>query len=124
MLKIYFYTFGISNILTSFLVPVFFGETLLWSPRNLATDLMVGSLYLAMGIVMIRVASSPFKHKAFVDFVVVSSILHTIVMIVLAQKPSHVFVDAGYMAAMGIIPLLLYPWPLAKFLKYDRTTEA
>jgi hypothetical protein len=109
----------VGNILTSFVIPLFFGDELLWTPRSLPTDLMVGSLYMAMGIVMIVVAKSPMNHKAFIDFIIISNILHGLVMVFYAQKPSHIYLDSGFIGIMGVILILLYPWPLNKFLRYD-----
>ena len=123
LLKAYFYIFGIGNIITSVGVPVFFGDELLWHPRSLPTDLMVGSIYMAMGIIMVLVAKYPKKHKGFIDFIIVSNILHAIVMIVFAQRPSHIYLDSGFIGAMGIIPLFLYPWPLRKFLNYNSSSD-
>ncbi len=119
LLTAYCYIFGVGNILTSFIIPIFFGDELLWYPRSIATDLMVGSLYMAMGIVMVMIAKSPENHKSFIDFLIVSNNLHAIVMVIFAQKPSHIFIDSGFIGLMGIIPLLLYPWPLRKFLTYN-----
>ena len=61
LLTFYLYIFGFGNIVTSFGIPVLFGDELLWHPRNLPTDTMVGSLYLAMGIIMVLVAKHPEK---------------------------------------------------------------
>jgi hypothetical protein len=118
LLKIYLYIFGIGNVVTSLLVPLVFGDAVLWHPRNLATDLMVGSVYLAMGIVMVCIARKPENHKGFIDFIVIANIFHAIVMIVFAQKPSHIYLDAGFIGLMGVIPLFIYPWGITKFLKY------
>ena len=64
--------FGVANLLTAFTIPIFFGDILLWSPRNLPTELMVGSLYFAMGILMIVVARDPLAHKAFLEFTILT----------------------------------------------------
>jgi hypothetical protein len=106
------------NLLTAFSVPLFFGDVLLWSPRNIPTELMIGGLYFAVGIVMILVARNPLSHKAFVDFVVISNILHAIVMLVYATNVLQVVLDVGFVGSMGVLPLLFYPWGLKKFLQY------
>lgn len=118
LLTLYLYIFGFGNIITSFGIPVLFGDSLLWYPRNLPTDLMVGSLYLAMGIIMVLIAKDPQKHKAFIDFVVLGNIFHALIMVFFAQKPSHIYVDAAFIAIMGVVPLFLYPWPLLTILRY------
>ena len=117
-IQAYFCVFGVLNILTAFTIPLLLGNQLLWHPRNLPTDLMVGSLYFAMGIVMLFVSKTPAKHKAFVDFIIIGNILHSIVMIAFAQNHLHVLLDAGFIGAMGVLPLALYPWELKKFLRY------
>lgn len=118
ILKMYLYIFGAGNVITSLVIPIAFGDSILWQPRNLATDFMVGSIYLAMGIGMLCVAKKPEEQKGFIDFIVMSNIFHAIVMIIFAQKPSHIYLDAGFVGLMGIVPLLVYPWGLNKFLKY------
>ena len=123
LLKAYFYIFGTGNIITSVAIPVFFGDELLWHPRSLPTDLMVGSIYMAMGIIMVLVAKYPKKHKGFIDFIILSNILHAIVMIFYAQRPIHIYLDSGFIVTMGIIPLFLYPWPLRKFLTYNHSSD-
>jgi hypothetical protein len=119
ILQIYLYVFGLINIITSFVIPLAFGDTVLWHPRNLPTDLMVGSMYLAMGIVMLCISKKPEAHKGFIDFIVMANIFHAIVMIVFAQKPSHIYLDAGFIGLMGVLPLLMYPWGVNRFLKYS-----
>ena len=121
LLKICLYIFGIGNIVTSLLTPLLLGEALLWEPRNLATDLMLGSVYLAMGIGMICIAKKPESQKGFIDFVVMSNIFHAIVMIVFAQKPIHVYLDAGYVGLMGVMPLFIYPWGIKNFLRFNES---
>lgn len=71
---------------------------------------MVGSLYFALGIVMLLASKAPMKHKAFVDFI--------IIMVVYAQTLWHIVLDAGFVGAMGLIPLVLYPWGMKTFLRY------
>ncbi|MEJ8568850.1 hypothetical protein V3330_14545 [Wenzhouxiangellaceae bacterium CH-27] len=118
LLIVYLYVFGTVNIVTSFVVPIFFGDVLLWHPRNLATDLMVGSVYLAMGIVMLPIARFPTRHKAFIDFLIFANVLHALVMFITAQKPSQIYLDAAYIGLAGAIPFALYPWPWSEFLRY------
>lgn len=86
--------------------------------RNLPTGLMVGSLYMAMGIVMVLIAKKAPENKGFIDFIVVGNILHASVMAIYAQKPEHLYLDALFILIMGLIPLFIYPWPLKTFLRY------
>lgn len=78
---------------------------------------------MAMGIVMIMVARSPENHKSFIDFLIVSNLLHALVMVIFARKPSHIYIDSGFIGIMGIIPLILYPWPIRKFLTYSNRSK-
>ena len=116
--KVYLFFFGALNVLTAFSIPLLFGNQLLWQPRNLPTDLMVGSLYFALGLVMLLVSKTPMKHKAFVDFIIIGNILHSIIMVVYAQNLSHIVIDVSFIGSMGLIPLVLYPWGLKTFLRY------
>jgi hypothetical protein len=117
-LRIYLYVFGVSHIVTAITIPIFFSNLLLWKPRNLPTELMVGSLYLAMGIVMIAIVRDPVPHKAFVDYVVIGNILHALVMIAYAEHLLHIILDAAFIGATGVLPLIFYPWGLGNFLRY------
>jgi len=110
--------FGIANILTAFTIPIFFGDILLWKPRNLPTELMVGSLYFAMGIVMLIAARAPLEHRAFLEFTILGNILHAVVMVVFAENPVQLAVDVGFIGLMGSILLALYPWGIKFFLRH------
>ena len=71
-LRGYLLIFGLLNIFViSFTIPLLFGDWLLWEPRNLAVEMMMSSIYLAMGIVMMIIAiaasaafMSPVGHPA------------------------------------------------------------
>jgi hypothetical protein len=88
-LKYYLYVFGFANLFLLSFGPILLGDLLLWSPRNIPTELMIASIYFAMGIIMLITAKNPFSHKSFVDFVVVANIFHAIVMIIFAQNIFH-----------------------------------
>ena len=118
LLQMYFYFFGALNILTSFSVPLLIGNHVFWTPRNLPTELMVGSLYFSLGVIMILVAKTAENHKALVDFLILGNILHSIIMIFYAQTAVHILLDASFIGLMGEIPLILYPWGLKYFLRY------
>ncbi|MDH3876203.1 MAG: hypothetical protein OET18_00055 [Desulfobacterales bacterium] len=118
-LKYYFWVFGLLNILIiSFTVPLLFGDLLLWQPRNIPVEIMIGVIYFAMGIIMIFSASNPLSHKSFLDFVIIANILHAIVMVLFAKNLFHLIVDVIPIGLMGVLPLLFYPWGLSKFLRY------
>ena len=120
LLKLYFWTFGLLNIFViSFTVPVLFGDLLLWQPRNMPVEMMIGVIYFAMGIIMILSASNPLAHKSFLDFVIISNILHVIVMVVYAKNILHLIVDVIPIGLMGVLPLIFYPWGLSRFLRYS-----
>jgi formate/nitrite transporter FocA (FNT family) len=105
-------------VITSAAIPIFFGEQFLWQPRNLPTNLMVGSLHFAMGLIMILVAKKPLENKSFIDFVFCAIMLHALVMIIFAQKSIHTFLDSLFIGIMGVIPVLIYPWPLRSLFDY------
>jgi type III secretory pathway component EscR len=118
-LKDYLVIFGIlNNFVISFTIPLLLGDWLLWQPRNVAIEMMVSSIYLAMGIVMIRIARNPLPHKAFIDFLVIANLAHALVMLIFAEHIWHIIIDVGAIALMGALPLFFYPWGLRKFLQY------
>ena len=117
-LKNYLHTFGLLNIFViSFAVPLLFGEWLMWQPRNIPVEMMMSAIYLAMGIVMIRIAKDPLQHKAFVDFLVLANLAHALVMLIYAENTWQLLFDAGVIALMGALPLLFYPWGARQFLR-------
>ena len=117
ILKYYFWAFGLLNILIiSFTVPMLFGDLLLWQPRNVRVEIMIGTIYFAMGVIMIFSASNPLAHKSFLDFVILANILHAFAMAIYAENFLHIVVDALFIGLMGIVPLFFYPWGLKKFL--------
>jgi len=116
--KLFLRFFGIANILTAFTIPIFFGDVLLWKPRNLPTELMVGSLYFAMGIVMLVAARAPIEHRTFLEFVILGNIFHAIVMALFAEDSVQLVLDVGFIGLMGFILLALYPWGIKNFLRH------
>ena len=118
-LKQYLLIFGLLNIFViSFTVPLLLGDWLLWEPRNLAVEMMMSSIYLAMGIVMVLIARNPLPHKAFIDFLVVANLGHAFVMLIFSENIWQLVFDAGVIALMGALPLFFYPWGLRQFLRY------
>ena len=118
VLRVYLYAFGLANVfVVSFTVPLLFGDQLLWTPRNLPTEMMLAGIYFVMGLIMILAARNPLSHKAFIDFVALSSIVHAVIMLIYAEHIFHLLVDVGFMGLLGVVPLLFYPWGLKNFLR-------
>lgn len=119
ILRVYLYVFGLANVfVVSFTIPLLFGDQLLWTPRNIPTEMMMAGIYFVMGLIMILAARNPLSHKAFVDFVALSSIVHAVIMLIFAEHILHVLVDVGFMGLMGAVPLLVYPWGLKNLFRY------
>jgi hypothetical protein len=72
---------------------------------------MLGALYLAYGILMIRGARDPRANAALFDFGILSSVLHGLVMIPQAfyypNEHAHLWAD---IPALGVITLVLWIW--------------
>lgn len=119
-LRRYLIVFGLLNIFVlSFTIPLLFGDLLLWQPRNLPVEMMMSSIYLAMGIVMIACARNPVAYKSFIDFLVLANLGHALVMLLSAQSLWHQ-VDVLAVGLLGILPLFFYPWGLRAFLRYQQ----
>ena len=117
-LRYYFLIFGFLNIfVVSFTVPIFFGDQLLWQPRNVPDEMMLSVIYLAMGVVMVAAAKKPLAHKAFVDFLILGNCFHALVMLVYSEHVLHIVFDVASIGAMGLVPILIYPWGLQSFLR-------
>jgi hypothetical protein len=118
-LRGYLLIFGLLNIFViSFTIPLLFGDWLLWEPRNQAVEMMMSSIYLAMGIVMMLIARDPLPHKAFIDFLVIANLGHAFVMLIFSETIWQLVFDVGAIALMGALPLFFYPWGLQQFLRY------
>lgn len=114
----YLVIFGLLNIFViSFTIPLFFGDLLLWQPRNIPVEMMLSSVYLAMGIVMIAAHKDPLAHKSFIDFLVLANLAHATVMLLTTRNPWHLL-DVLAVGLLGALPLFFYPWGLRKFLRY------
>jgi hypothetical protein len=118
LLSLYLTIFGILNLITALTIPPFFGDALLWLPRNIPTEVMMSSIYVAMSLIMLLTARNPMPHKAFVDFLIVANTVHALVMLIYAEHIWQIILDAGFIGATGLLPLLFYPWGLKKFLRY------
>ena len=116
-LKYYLNIFGLINVLVIPTIPIIFGDTFLWQPRNIPTEVMMASIYLAMGVIMILAARNPIKHKAFIDFVILANTLHGGVMLYSAQSPVQIILDVIPIGLIGLLPLFMYPWGLHNFLR-------
>lgn len=118
MLKIDLIFFGVMNIVVIPVLAYIYGDIILWAPRNIPTEMMMNAIYISMGIMMLVISKNPRDHKGFLDFLILTSIVHAIVMFYYAENLLHI-VDVMIMGTMGIIPLILYPWNLKKFLSYN-----
>ena len=119
-LRWYLWLGGLLNIFViSLAVPLLLGDLLLWHPRNIPDESMISVIYLSMGVLMIAVARKPLAHhKSYVDFLVLSNVLHAAVMLLYARNVYHVVVDVAGVGALGRAPLFFYPWGLRQFLRY------
>ena len=116
LLKYYLLIFGLLNIVGN--AGIYLFEGLLWQPRNFPEELMLSAVYIALGIVMLTAARAPLKHKALIDFVILSSIPHAIIMLIYHQNSFHL-IDVGFIGLLGLVPLLIYPWKYKNFLRYE-----
>ena len=117
-MKLYLYLFGVLNIFfLSFAVPRFFGF-LMWEPRNIPNEMMMAGIYFSMGIVMVFTARNIKKNKGFIDFIILANAVHAIVMAIYAKNIIHI-VDAGGIGLMAMIPVIVYPWGIRNYLRYE-----
>ena len=120
-LTIYLYTFGGINVFVVTWLPFALADQLLWTPRNLPDEVMISSIYLAMGVAMIAAARRPTERKAFVDFLILANLFHALVMVIAAQNVWQIVLDALPIAVMGALPLTIYPWGLGNFAFMQRS---
>ncbi len=121
LLKIYLYSFGLINIIfVTFVVPLVFGDQLLWLPRNTPDEAMISGLYFTMGVMMILAAKNPLEHKSLVDFIILANVIHGAIMFYFAENFLHVIIDVSSMLLMGLLPLVFYPWGLKNLFRYNK----
>jgi len=119
-LRLYFLFGGFIAIFgLSFAIPLLLGDWLLWQPRNLPTELMLSSVYFAMGVVMVAASRNPLAHQGFTDFLIIANLAHAGFMVLYAQHWRHLLLDVAAVGLLGLIPLLIYPWGLKRFLRYS-----
>lgn len=116
-LSIYLSVFGFASIFLITTIPIIWGDLLLWHPRNVPTEIMIASIYLAMGIIMILIAKKPLVHKSFIDFLILANLFHALVMLVFSRNFIQVLFDVIPIGLMGLIPLIIYPWQIVNFLR-------
>lgn len=116
-LKYYLYVFGLLNVFVVSTLPFLLGDLVLWHPRNLPDELMIAGIYVTMGIVMIAIAPTPKKHKAFIDFVILANVVHAVIMAAAARNIPQIVIDVVPIGAMGILPLIFYPWGIKNYLR-------
>ncbi|MFW9814280.1 MAG: hypothetical protein ACFFF9_17595 [Candidatus Thorarchaeota archaeon] len=117
LLSFYLYLFGLLGITVIAIGPYLLGDDLLWQPRNPPTEIMMSGIYFSMGVVMILAAKTPNRHKLFVDFLILSNIIHSIIMIIFAQNILQIIFDAGLIGLMGFLPLFIYPWGIRSLFR-------
>ncbi len=66
------------------------------------TVFMLGTMYTALGIVLLRSASDPRKHTSIVDYTILSSRLHGVLMLFQAF-----FIEHELLHLVGDVPMLL-----------------
>ena len=66
---------------------------------------------------MLTAARQPESSKTFLDFVILGNMLHALTMVLFLENFFQLIFDVVTIGAMGLLPLLFYPWKLKKFLK-------
>ena len=66
------------------------------------TVFMLGTMYAALGVVLLRSASDPLKHTSIIDYTILSSLLHGVLMLFQAF-----FIEHELLHLAGDVPLLL-----------------
>ena len=74
---------------------------------------MLGALYVAYGILLIRGAKDPRRNVALFDFGILSSVLHTLVMVFQSfyypNEHAHLWADVPVLFAMAVVMWVWYP---------------
>mgnify|MGYP001545077247 CR=1 FL=1 len=74
---------------------------------------MLGALYVAYGVLLIRGAHDPRRNVALFDFGILSSVLHALVMIPQAffypNEHAHMWSDVPVLFAMAVVLCVWYP---------------
>ncbi len=74
---------------------------------------MLGALYVAYGILLIRGAKDPRRNVALFDFGILSSVLHALVMVFQSfyypNEHAHLWADVPVLFAMAVVMWVWYP---------------
>ncbi len=118
MLQVYLKYYGVISMIIIPTIPFIFREIFMWEPRNTPLEIMTVSIYFVLGIQMLNISRNPEPHKAFIDFIIVASFLHSAIMLLFAESINHILFDVIPIASMAVWPLIFYPWGLKKFFRY------
>jgi hypothetical protein len=66
---------------------------------------------------MIFSSKNPGSHKLFIDFIILTNILHALVMLLFITNVYQIVFDVVTIGLMGLIPFLVYPWEVKSFLR-------
>lgn len=73
---------------------------------NMADEHMIVSMYYAMGICFLMAAKDPLQHSIIIDYAIISSILHGMVMayyaLTLQGEMAHIWGDVPFIYALAI----------------------
>jgi len=76
------------------------------------TDAMMGSIYVTLGILLLRAVRNPSAHRSLIAFAGWSSLAHASVMAIMAFRDASVrehFVGTGIFVVIGVPLLVLAP---------------
>jgi hypothetical protein len=111
---------GVGNLVVHPILPWLLPALFFWTPRNAAYELMIGGIYMALGVAMIVAGRRPTEHKLFIDAFVLANAFHGATMAYFAAAQhayAHFYGDIPWIGLLALFPLAVYPWPLKSFLR-------
>ncbi len=115
-LRKYLRLYGFLSLIVIPTVPFFFRDIFMWEPKNTPLELMIVSIYFVLGIQMLNESRKPEPSKSLVDFIILASLAHSVIMLAFAENINHILFDVIPISSMAIWPLIFYPWGRKNFL--------
>ena len=106
ILQVYLRYYGIISLFIIPTVPFIFRDIFMWEPKNIPLEIMTVSLYFVLGIQMLNISRNPEPHKAFIDFIILASFIHSAIMLVFAEGINHILFAVVPIASMAVWPLI------------------
>ena len=119
-LSIVMFSFGVILVATMPFITAVLPRLFRWTHPtvNLADERMIIAMYVALGICFIMAAKDPLRNAILIDYTIISSVLHGLVMlyyaVALEAEWPHLLGDVPFLLGMAVGFAIYHPKRLAR----------